>query len=148
MTNRTDSETIDFVTVPSLRNRRDGWTQARQRSFIATLGETGLVSHAALCVGMSAKSAYALRRRAGAESFCEAWGFALDMGLDQAVDKAILLGTKGHSMPVFYRGQQVGVRTRPDSRLLMRALTILDRRLAASTTAANIGRTTAVTRFV
>lgn len=57
-------EPIPFTPVPFARVRRDGWTQARQRAFIDQLARIGLVGVAARAVGMSAKSAYALRKRA------------------------------------------------------------------------------------
>ena len=37
----------DFTPVPRLYNRHDGWGAARQRSFIAVLAQTGLVTSAA-----------------------------------------------------------------------------------------------------
>jgi hypothetical protein len=61
-----------FTPVPG-RARRDGWTEERQRAFIAALDGTGCVGRAAAAVGMSRKSAYRLRRRKGAESFAAAW---------------------------------------------------------------------------
>lgn len=61
-----------FTPVP-VRARRDGWTEERQREFIATLARTGCVDGAASAAGMSRESAYRLRRRKGAESFAEAW---------------------------------------------------------------------------
>lgn len=61
-----------FVPVP-VRARRDGWTEGRQRTFIAALARTGCVGQAAHAAGMSRESAYRLRRRTGAESFATAW---------------------------------------------------------------------------
>jgi hypothetical protein len=61
-----------FVPVP-LRSRRDGWTEERQRIFIATLARTRCVGRAAAAAGMSRESAYRLRRRKGAASFAAAW---------------------------------------------------------------------------
>lgn len=66
-------EPIPFTPVPLARTRRDGWTPARQRGFIDQLARIGLVGVAARAMGMSAKSAYALRKRVGAESFAAAW---------------------------------------------------------------------------
>ena len=61
-----------FLPVP-VRSRSDGWSVARQASFIGHLAETGCVAEAARRVGMSRMSAWRLRRRAGAESLAHAW---------------------------------------------------------------------------
>ena len=60
-----------------VRERRDGWTLARQREFLATLSETGCVSQACVAVNKSAQSAYRLRRRPDAAAFDQAWDQAL-----------------------------------------------------------------------
>jgi hypothetical protein len=65
-----------FYPVPT-RTRRDGWTVWRQADFLGMLAETGSVIGAREAVGMSRKSAYALRARPGAESFAAAWDAAL-----------------------------------------------------------------------
>lgn len=49
--------------------RLDGWTEEKQRRFIETLADTGLVSAAAKAVGMTRESAYKLRRAAHATAF-------------------------------------------------------------------------------
>jgi hypothetical protein len=61
-----------FDPVP-VRARHDGWTAERQRTFLAALARTGCVRSAAREAKMSRKSAYQLRRRAGAGSFAAAW---------------------------------------------------------------------------
>ena len=58
------------------RPRHDGWTEEKQRRFIETLADTGLVSHAARAVGMSRESANRLRRSAHGASFARAWDAA------------------------------------------------------------------------
>ncbi len=45
----------------------DGWTGERQRSFVAALADTGLVTPAARRVKMSTEGGYCLRRQPGAE---------------------------------------------------------------------------------
>ena len=65
-----------FYPVPT-RTRRDGWTVQRQADFLGMLAETGSVMGACEAVGMSRKSAYALRARPEAESFAAAWDAAL-----------------------------------------------------------------------
>lgn len=65
-----------FHAVP-VRDRHDGWTPRRQAAFIGHLAETRSVSEAARRVEMARESAYQLRRRPGAGSFCAAWDCAL-----------------------------------------------------------------------
>lgn len=112
-----------FAPIPSATNRHDGWTADRQHCFIAALAQAGVVSAAAKSVGMSAKSAYALRRRAGPDSgFARVWDVALGEGQTRSLDTAIDRATAGTAVPVFYRGRQVGQWRRYDSRLLFAAL--------------------------
>ena len=58
------------------RPRYDGWTAEKQRLFIETLADTGVISRAAKTVGMSPKSAYRLRRSAHGAAFARAWDSA------------------------------------------------------------------------
>jgi hypothetical protein len=117
-----DLDPIPFDPVPTASKRHDGWTPARQRDFIEALGQCGLIGAAARAVGMTAKSAYRLRARDGAQSFRAAWDVALDQGSVMALDTAIERAFEGERVPVFYRGIQVGERRRYDNRLLIAAL--------------------------
>lgn len=112
---------IPFDPAPHT-GRHDGWTPDRQRGFVEALATIGLVSAAARAVGKSAKSAYALRKRPGAEGFAAAWDRALRIGGDHARDIAIARATEGVVQPVFYRGRQIGERRVFDHRLLIAAL--------------------------
>lgn len=71
---------------------------------------------------MSAKSAYALRKRPGAKSFADAWDAAAGMGLRTAHSTAIDRAINGVRQPVFYRGRQIGERTIYNDKLLIVAL--------------------------
>src|ERR1700761_4955834 len=67
----------DYRWVPVRRvPRYDGWTEEKQRRFIETLADTGLVGHAAKAVGMSRESAYQLRRAGHGAAFARAWDAA------------------------------------------------------------------------
>ncbi|MBV8849965.1 MAG: hypothetical protein JOZ16_10330 [Methylobacteriaceae bacterium] len=110
-----------FTPVPT-RARRDGWTAARQRAFLLELARIGLVSAAAQAVGMSRKSAYALRARAGAESFAAAWDEAIEIGHHEALGTAIDRAINGYAVPVYYRGVQVGTDRKYNEKLLIAAL--------------------------
>lgn len=67
----------DYRWVPVRRRpRTDGWTEEKQRRFIETLADTGLVGVSAKAVGMSRESAYRLRRSAHGAAFARAWDAA------------------------------------------------------------------------
>ena len=110
---------IAFDPVP-VAVRRDGWTPARQRGFIDALSTVGQVTAAARHVGMTRKSAYRLRERAGAESFAAAWDQAQDIGRTHIYDRAIERAVYGVTQPVFRRSKQIGTRHSFDNRLLLR----------------------------
>jgi hypothetical protein len=67
---------FDFTPVP-LKARHDGWTYPLQRAFVVALARGASVDEAARRVGKSRATAYALRKRAGAQSFASAWDTAL-----------------------------------------------------------------------
>lgn len=116
-----DLDPIPFTPVPTAP-RHDGWTPARQRAFIDALGLCGMVAAAAREVGMTPKSAYRLRQRAGAESFAAAWDVAVGQGRAVATDAAITRAIEGVAEPVFRGGLQVGERRRYNDRLLIAVL--------------------------
>lgn len=66
---------------------------------------------------MSERSAYALRARADAISFRNAWETALDYGVRRLSDAVLSRAINGVAVPVFYRGEQVGERRHFDDRL-------------------------------
>lgn len=67
----------DYRWVPVRRKpRHDGWTPEKQRRFIETLADTGLVNLAAKAVGMTRESAYQLRRSEHGAGFARAWDIA------------------------------------------------------------------------
>ena len=65
-------DAIPFDPVPRLR--RNGWSEAAQRDFIAALSLTGSVRAAAEVVGLSPRSAYRLVAAPGADDFARALG--------------------------------------------------------------------------
>ncbi|QJB68676.1 hypothetical protein [Parasphingorhabdus halotolerans] len=95
----------DWVPVPRKR-RKDGWTPEKQRRFIETLADSGVVIDAARAVGMSDTAAYKLRRAPGAEGFAAAWDAALcaasgrlaDIAFDRAINGVddVVLDREGH----------------------------------------------------
>ena len=108
-----------FAPVPC-RARHDGWTPERQTRFIQALAATDVVTAAAKAVGMSAKSAYALLKRAGEDSgFARAWDAALDRSYRDALTDSLGRLVHGEQIPVFYRGRQVGSYRRFNDRLAL-----------------------------
>ncbi len=101
------------------RPRLDGWTPNRQVAFIQALAESGCVAEACGAVGMSERSAYALRARIDAISFRNAWEVALDYAIRRLGDATLSRALHGVAVPVFYRGEQVGERRHYDERLAM-----------------------------
>lgn len=114
--------------VPT-RARGDGWTPERQRAFLEALAECGSVTRAAARVGMSRESAYALRRRADARGFAQAWDAARALAVEHLTETAWNRALDGELRQVFYHGELVGESRHYDNRLLM-AL-IAQNRLAA-----------------
>lgn len=130
---------IAFTPV-AVTPRRNGWTPAAQRGFIDALASIGCVTAAARHVGMTPKSAYRLRDRAGAESFAAAWHAAHDTGRCHVHDLAIERALYGETVPVFRGGKQVGSRHRFDNALIIKVLRMdprFRRPLPAAITKAN-----------
>ncbi|MFN2473212.1 MAG: hypothetical protein ABR588_04750 [Sphingomicrobium sp.] len=96
--------------VPVLRRPRgDGWTGERQVAFIAALADGGCVTQAAREAGLSANSAYRLRRTPGAENFASAWDAAMAQAARGLVDLAFDRAINGSEEPIFNRdGDRVG----------------------------------------
>jgi hypothetical protein len=120
-----DDDLPAFTPVPMARSRRDGWTPERQRGFIATLAESGIVAKAARSVGMGVRSAYALRRRPGAESFAIAWDMVEDEARERAFAFVMEHVINGATRPRFYRGRFVGTIHGVENRMAMAALRAL-----------------------
>jgi len=103
---------ITFTPVPLQRKRRTGWTPDKQREFIDALARCGSVSAAVRQVGMSARGAYALLDKDGAESFAAAWDIAAVMGMDAVRENVIDRAMHGSWVPVVRRGRIVGMKFR------------------------------------
>lgn len=125
-----------FYPVPT-RTRRDGWTVQRQADFLGMLAETGSVMGACEAVGMSRKSAYALRARPGAESFAAAWDAALGAPVRKVTPPDLdFLAYHGLIRLEMFRGRYRGSWARPDDSALLRLVRRLDRVAGSDDTAA------------
>ncbi|MBN8502262.1 MAG: hypothetical protein J0M19_14110 [Sphingomonadales bacterium] len=112
------ADDADFAPV-ALRPRGDGWTPARQRAFLENLASTGSVAAAARSVGLSRESAYALRRRADARGFAQAWDAARLLAAEHLVDLAWDRAVQGELRPLVYHGEVVAEVRHYDNRLLL-----------------------------
>jgi len=117
-----EEEILDFAPVPLGRARHDGWTVERQRRFVLALAAMGTVAHAARAVGMGPVSAYALRKRPGAESFAAAWDRALDHGRTRMLDFAMERALHGVTTIRLRLGGVIDVERGPDRRTIMAVL--------------------------
>jgi hypothetical protein len=115
----------DFDPVP-LRPRRDGWTAERQRDFIVWLARGLRPGRAAAWVGMSRKSAYALRSRPGGEGFAAAWDAAAAIARRRRAEARTpgdwARAVEGVLHPIRYRGRITAWDRRFDDGALVRLL--------------------------
>jgi hypothetical protein len=109
-------EMLEAAAVVPLRYRFDGWTAAKQRRFLAALGDTGCVRDGCRMVGMSKTSAYRLRARSA--EFAAEWDRALMMAgtvLEQVAFQRAVIGIEE---PVWHYGKFMGMRRRYSDGLL------------------------------
>jgi hypothetical protein len=126
-----DQPQIDFIPVPRQRRRRNGWTEERQRGFIAALAECGSVSRAARAVGLTPRTAYRLLDADGADDFARAWDAAIDIGIERVRASALERSLHGSPVAVFRRGKLCGVETRFNDRLAIALLSGRDNSIDA-----------------
>ena len=122
-----DEPAIDFAPVPRLRARRNGWTEGKQRGFIAALARCGSVAAAARVVGMTARSAYRLIDAPGAAAFAAAWDEAIDLGLSRLRLDSLQRSLEGDYVPIYRRGKLVRVEHRRNDKLAIALLSGRDR---------------------
>lgn len=116
-----------FTPWRAKRVRVNGWCPATQRSFIAELTRIGSPAAAAKAVGRSARSAYLLREKEGAESFAAAWDAAIMHGRKAAHSVAIDRALYGEITPIYRKGQFWGFRIKQNDRLLAAAVRAYDK---------------------
>jgi hypothetical protein len=115
----------EFEIAPT-RKQYSGWTADRQRKFIEHLSLTGSVGEAAASVGVSSRSAYRLRNKAGAESFARAWDAALQLAATRLAAIAFDRALHGRSERFYKGGELVMERKMPSDYLLTWLLARLD----------------------
>jgi hypothetical protein len=102
--------------MPGLRVRSDGWTAARTRVFLATLGRTGCITDAARVAGVSTTSVN--RSRALFPPFDAACGEAIARALRGLEAVAYERAVEGREMVVIRDGREVERRIMPSDSML------------------------------
>lgn len=102
--------------MPGLRVRADGWTAARTRVFLATLGQTGCITDAARIAGVSRTSVN--RSRALFAPFDTACGEAIARALRGLEAVAYERAVEGREMVVIRDGKEVERRIVPSDSML------------------------------
>jgi hypothetical protein len=95
----------------------DRWTKPKMAEFLRELASSHSVSAACKAVGMSRQAAYKLRARLKGEPFDIAWEAAFQHGYDALHQAALERALHGIEVPVFFNGEQVGMRQHFDERL-------------------------------
>lgn len=114
-----DDPLLGFRPVPHKAPRRNSITPARQRAFIATLAECGIVTQAARSIGASMEALYKLRQKSGAEEFRAAWDKAIDRGVARLEDTALARAIEGEERMIVSGGRCLGYETRFNEQLVM-----------------------------
>ncbi|MEE4537708.1 MAG: hypothetical protein V2J51_04355, partial [Erythrobacter sp.] len=107
--------------------RHDGWTPARQATFLRALASTQSVAKAARAAGMSRQSAYGLRARLKGEPFDLAWHAAMRCRFDALAEAAMERALNGVEVPHFHKGELIHTSRRFDERLTVALLAMRDR---------------------
>ncbi len=130
----------NFTPWRAKRERVGGWSPEVQRAFIAELTRIGSVGAAARSVGKTARSAYQLRDKDGAESFAVAWLAAMQVGQECAQQVAIERALHGELVPQFRAGRFTGYKMVHNDRLLIAALSSSRRYADGGDTAAQLSQ--------
>ena len=116
-----------FCPVP-LRQVPGAFSPQLQAHFLGYLAQTGSVSQACARVGMSRNSAYRLRKKPGAESFCAAWDAALGKPKPRVTPPDLeYLAYHGYIRLRFRAGRYLGAWQKPDASALLTLLKRYDR---------------------
>ena len=104
-----DDPLLGFAPYVHAAPRRNSITPDRQRSFIAALAATGIVTQAARVIGASLEALYKLRNLPGAEGFAAAWEQAIDRGVARLEDCVLQRAIEGEERPIWRNGEEAVV---------------------------------------
>tara|TARA_R100001244_G_scaffold9454_2_gene11458 strand:+ start:17619 stop:18395 length:777 start_codon:yes stop_codon:yes gene_type:complete len=96
--------------------RHDGWTEARRKTFLAVLRESGCVTDACRVAGVSGTSAYRLRRRD--PEMAALWDEALETGQRGLVAVAHQHAVVGKETIIYRGGEEVERRVAPSDSIM------------------------------
>jgi hypothetical protein len=116
MAHRKSSTPLRDKLLPGLKDRHDGWTEARLVRFMDVLAETGCVTDAARVAGISTVGVARNRRRFPA--FADAMDEALDHAQRGLIAVAHRYATQGKETIIIRKGEEVERRIAPDSATL------------------------------
>ena len=92
-------------------------TPKKKEEFLRHLAKSGVVTHAARCVGISRGHAYLIRDND--DDFKRAWDDAVEQSIDIMILEAKRRAERGTLKPVFYQGVQCGeIREYSDSLMM------------------------------
>ena len=112
----------DFLPWFPKRRTANGWSPDRQRGFLAVLQLCGSVRQAAAAVGKSARSAWQLRGKPGAEHFAVVWDQMVRHGRAQVVGANFARAMNGEIQPVYRNGRYRGIELRYPDRIALGVL--------------------------
>lgn len=110
---------LGFAPYIHKQPRSNSITPDRQRTFIAALAASGIVTQAARVIGASLEALYKIRNMPGAEGFAAAWEAAVDRGMARLEDCALERAIAGEERFVVRGGDVVARWRRYDTPLLM-----------------------------
>ena len=114
---RTDLVAVrEAAARPAQRMRHDGFTPARQKTFLKTLSETGCVRDACRVAGISSNAVYRWRGRL--PGFAERWETALAMASTELDAIAWKRGVEGVAVETVRNGKVVAVTKKPSDSIL------------------------------
>ena len=117
-----------ILPAPAAQTRADGWSSARQRRFIETLADTGVIMLACESVRITARSAYNLRNRRDGAAFRLGWDAAILIARARLADTLLARAIMGNTDTIRRDEDNFEVtRHRHDNRLAMSMLARLDR---------------------
>ncbi|WP_267394562.1 MULTISPECIES: hypothetical protein [unclassified Sphingomonas] len=123
--------------------RHDGWTPGRQRRFLEFIADGHTVDHAAQMVGLTATSAYALRRRPAGAGFALGWRAANLVARDHLADTMLARALHGSTETITRPDGSTVERHRLNDRLGLQLLAQLDRQAEAAATPGAVGEAAA-----
>jgi hypothetical protein len=96
-----------------------GWSVERQRAFLETLAQCGLVERAAGLVGMTRQSAYAFRQTTAGRAFDLAWDAALLLARQRLIDESFEMAFEGSVERIYRDGKLVQEKRKRDPKMLL-----------------------------